>query len=105
MNILWVPVTERPREIATRRATGAKARHILLQFLVEATTLSMAGGVVGALLGIGSGKAISFFADWPTFVSPSAVLGSVVFSRAARVFFGFYPARQASLLEAILAFC
>jgi ABC-type antimicrobial peptide transport system permease subunit len=63
----------------------------------------MAGGVVGALLGIGSAKAISFFADWPTFVSPSAVLGSVVFSGAVGVFFGFYPARKASQLDPILA--
>ncbi|TML12944.1 MAG: FtsX-like permease family protein [Actinobacteria bacterium] len=103
MNILLVSVTERTREIGIRMAIGAKARHILLQFLVEATTLSMAGGVVGALLGIGSAKAISFFADWPTFVSPSAVLGSVVFSGAVGVFFGFYPARKASQLDPILA--
>jgi putative ABC transport system permease protein len=103
MNILLVSVTERTREIGIRMAIGAKARHILLQFLVEATTLSMLGGLVGAIVGITSAKAISFFADWPTVVSASAVLGSVLFSGAVGVFFGFYPARQASRLDPILA--
>jgi putative ABC transport system permease protein len=103
MNILLVSVTERTREIGIRMAIGAKARHILLQFLVEATTLSMAGGLVGAILGITSAKAISFFADWPTVVSVSAVAGSVLFSGAVGVFFGFYPARKASRLDPILA--
>ena len=103
MNILLVSVTERTREIGIRMAIGAKARHILLQFLVEATTLSMAGGLVGAILGITSAKAISFFAEWPTVVSVSAVAGSVIFSGAVGVFFGFYPARKASRLDPILA--
>jgi putative ABC transport system permease protein len=103
MNILLVSVTERTREIGIRMAIGAKARHILLQFLVEATTLSMLGGLLGAIVGITSAKAISFFADWPTVVSTSAVLGSVLFSGAVGVFFGFYPARQASRLDPILA--
>jgi putative ABC transport system permease protein len=103
MNILLVSVTERTREIGIRMAIGAKARHILLQFLVEATTLSMLGGLIGAIVGITSAKAISFFADWPTVVSASAVLGSVLFSGAVGVFFGFYPARQASRLDPILA--
>src|SRR5436309_12571926 len=103
MNILLVSVTERTREIGIRMAIGAKARHILLQFLVEATTLSMLGGLVGAFVGISSAKAISFFADWPTVVSTSAVLGSVLFSGAVGVFFGFYPARKASRLDPILA--
>ena len=103
MNILLVSVTERTREIGIRMAIGAKARHILLQFLVEATTLSMFGGVVGAILGITSAKAISFFAQWPTVVSASVVLVSVLFSGAVGVFFGFYPARKASQLDPILA--
>jgi putative ABC transport system permease protein len=103
MNILLVSVTERTREIGIRMAIGAKARHILLQFLVEATTLSMLGGLVGAIVGITSAKAISFFAAWPTVVSASAVLGSVLFSGAVGVFFGFYPARKASRLDPILA--
>ena len=103
MNILLVSVTERTREIGIRMAIGAKARHILMQFLVEATTLSMAGGILGALLGVGVAKAISYFAQWPTMISPSVILGSVVFSGAVGVFFGFYPARKASRLDPILA--
>ncbi|MGH7898718.1 MAG: ABC transporter permease, partial [Candidatus Binatia bacterium] len=103
MNILLVSVTERTREIGIRMAIGAKARHILLQFLVEAITLSMAGGLAGAALGIGSAKAISFFAEWPTVLSMSTIVGSVLFSGAVGVFFGFYPARKASRLDPILA--
>ncbi|HSD11538.1 MAG TPA: ABC transporter permease [Candidatus Binatia bacterium] len=103
MNILLVSVTERTREIGIRMAVGAKARHILLQFLVESITLSMFGGLIGAIVGIGAAEAISFFADWPTVVSASAVLGSVLFSGAVGVFFGFYPARRASRLDPILA--
>ncbi|MBI2963636.1 MAG: ABC transporter permease [Deltaproteobacteria bacterium] len=103
MNILLVSVTERTREIGIRMAVGAKSRHILLQFLVEAITLSMAGGLAGALLGVGSARAISFFADWPTLVSPTAIVGSILFSGAVGVFFGFYPARKASRLDPILA--
>ncbi len=103
MNILLVSVTERTREIGIRMAVGAKSRHILLQFLVEAATLSTAGGLAGALLGVGSAKAISFFAEWPTLVSPTAVIGSILFSSTVGVFFGFYPARKASRLDPILA--
>ncbi len=103
MNILLVSVTERTREIGIRMAVGAKAHHILLQFLVEATTLSVAGGLFGAALGIGAAKAISFFAEWPTVLSPSAIAGSILFSGAVGVFFGFYPARKASQLDPILA--
>jgi ABC-type antimicrobial peptide transport system permease subunit len=103
MNILLVSVTERTHEIGIRMAIGAKSRHILLQFLVEAITLSMAGGLVGAALGIASAKAISFFADWPTILSPTVVFGSVLFSGAVGIFFGFYPARKASRLDPILA--
>ena len=103
MNILLVSVTERTREIGIRMAIGAKSRHILLQFLVEAMTLSMAGGLVGAALGIAAAEAISFFADWPTILSPAVILGSVLFSGAVGVFFGFYPARKASRLDPILA--
>ena len=103
MNILLVSVTERTREIGIRMAVGAKARHILLQFLVEAIALSMVGGLVGAVFGVAGAKAISFFADWPTLLSPPAVLGAILFSGAVGVFFGFYPARKASRLDPILA--
>jgi putative ABC transport system permease protein len=103
MNILLVSVTERTREIGIRMAIGAKARHILLQFLVEAITLSTAGGISGAAFGIAGAKAISFFADWPTLLSATAVIGSILFSGAVGVFFGFYPAHKASRLDPILA--
>jgi len=103
MNILLVSVTERTREIGIRMAIGAKSRHILLQFLVEAITLSTAGGIAGAVFGIAGAKAISFFADWPTLLSAPAVLGSILFSGAVGVFFGFYPAHKASRLDPILA--
>jgi ABC-type antimicrobial peptide transport system permease subunit len=103
MNILLVSVTERTREIGIRMAVGAKSRHILLQFLVEAVALSMVGGAIGALLGIGAATAVSRLAAWPTLVSPPAVVAAVLFSGAVGVFFGFYPARKAARLDPIQA--
>ncbi|MEA2625256.1 MAG: putative transport system permease protein [Candidatus Binatota bacterium] len=103
MNILLVSVTERTREIGVRMAVGAKSRHILLQFLVEAAALSLAGGLVGAALGVGGARAISYFASWPTVLSAPAVAGSILFSAAVGIFFGFYPARKASRLDPIAA--
>ena len=103
MNILLVSVTERTREIGLRMAVGAKSRHILLQFLVEAITLSMVGGLAGAILGVSSARVISYFAAWPTLLSPAAIAGSFLFSGAVGVFFGFYPARKASRLDPITA--
>jgi putative ABC transport system permease protein len=103
MNILLVSVTERTREIGVRMAVGAKGRHILLQFLVEAIALSLLGGLLGAALGIGSARLVSALAGWPTLVSPGAVLGAVLFSAAVGVFFGFYPARKAASLDPIAA--
>jgi macrolide transport system ATP-binding/permease protein len=101
MNILLVSVTERTREIGIRMAIGARRVHILLQFLVEAILLSMIGGVAGILAGVGASQAISAFADWPTLVSPTAIVGGFLFSAAVGIFFGYYPARQASLLNPI----
>ena len=103
MNILLVSVTERTREIGVRMAVGAKRRHILLQFLVEAVTLSLAGGLVGAALGVGVSVAVSTFAGWPTVIAPGAVLGALLFAGAVGVFFGFYPARRAAALDPIAA--
>jgi putative ABC transport system permease protein len=103
MNILLVSVTERTREIGIRLAVGAKQRHILLQFLVEAVVLSVAGGIVGALLGAGAAALVSRIAGWPTLLSPTAVVGSVLFSGAVGIFFGFYPARRAARLDPIAA--
>ncbi len=103
MNILLVSVTERTREIGIRMAVGAKGRHILLQFLVEAITLSMVGGLAGAILGIAGAQLVSYVATWPTLLSAPAVVGSFLFSGAVGVFFGFYPARKASRLDPIAA--
>jgi len=103
MNILLVSVTERTREIGIRMAVGAKSRHILLQFLVEAITLSLVGGIGGVLLGVATARLVSVLADWPTLISPGAVAGSLLFSGAVGVFFGFYPARKAARLDPIAA--
>ncbi|HXW83117.1 MAG TPA: ABC transporter permease, partial [Candidatus Binataceae bacterium] len=101
MNIMLVSVTERTREIGIRMAIGARRIHIMLQFLVEAVLLSALGGLAGALLGIVSSKLISFFAHWPTLISPAAIGGGFIFAAAVGVFFGYYPARKASLLHPI----
>ncbi len=101
MNIMLVSVTERTREIGLRMAVGARGRDILVQFLVEAVTLSLIGGVIGIALGLGGSYAIAYFAQWRTLVSPEAVALAFVFSAAVGVFFGFYPARQASRLNPI----
>ncbi|MBZ5610563.1 MAG: ABC transporter permease [Acidobacteriia bacterium] len=101
MNIMLVSVTERTREIGLRQAVGAKTKDILTQFLVEAVTLSILGGVVGILLGILASKLISIFAQWSTLVSPGAILLAFIFSALVGVFFGFYPARKAALLDPI----
>jgi len=101
MNILLVSVTERTREIGIRMAIGARRVHILLQFLVEAILLGMVGGAGGILAGIGASQAISSIAGWPTLLSPTAIIGGFLFSAAVGVFFGYYPARQASLLNPI----
>ncbi|HTS16015.1 MAG TPA: ABC transporter permease [Verrucomicrobiae bacterium] len=101
MNIMLVSVTERTREIGIRMAVGAHGSDILLQFLIEAITLSSLGGMIGIALGIGSAKLLSALAGWPTLVSPTSVVLAFLFSAAVGVFFGFYPARKASNLDPI----
>ena len=103
MNIMLVSVTERTREIGLRMAVGARARDILTQFLVEAVTLSLIGGVIGILLGIGGSNAINALAEWRTVLAPSAILVAFGFAAAIGIFFGFYPARKASRLDPIEA--
>ena len=103
MNIMLVSVTERTREIGLRMAVGASGRDILVQFLVEAVTLSLIGGTVGIVLGIAGSVAIAAFAGWPTLIEPWAILVAFLFSGAVGVFFGFYPARKASQLDPIEA--
>ena len=103
MNIMLVSVTERTREIGLRLAIGAKTRDILSQFLVEAVTLSLLGGVVGILIGTGASALISWLAKWHTLVSPTAIVLAFAFSGLVGVFFGYYPARKAALLDPIEA--
>ena len=103
MNIMLVSVTERTREIGLRMAIGAKTRDILGQFLVEAVTLSVLGGIVGITLGILASVLISRFAQWSTLVSPGAVVMAFAFSALIGVFFGYYPARKAAVLDPIEA--
>jgi putative ABC transport system permease protein len=101
MNIMLVSVTERTREIGLRLAVGAKTHDILSQFLVEAVTLTALGGIVGILLGVGASATISYFAEWSTLISPSAILLAFVFSAFVGVSFGYYPARRAAFLDPI----
>jgi putative ABC transport system permease protein len=101
MNIMLVSVTERTREIGLRMAVGARGRDILLQFLVEAVTLSLIGGVVGITMGLAGSYAIAYFAQWRTLVSTEAVVVAFGFAAAVGVFFGFYPARKAAALNPI----
>jgi len=101
MNILLVSVTERTREIGIRMATGARRLHILLQFLIEAMLLALLGGTAGILAGVIASRLISYFAHWPILLRAEVMILAFVFSAAVGVFFGFYPARQASRLNPI----
>jgi len=101
MNIMLVSVVERTREIGVRMAVGARSRDILRQFLVEAFTLSSLGGGIGAALGVGASRFLSAVAHWPTLISFDSVAIAFLFSAAVGIFFGFYPARKASLLDPI----
>jgi len=101
MNILLVSVTERTREIGVRMAVGAKRRHILMQFLIEAVTLSVVGGSIGILVGILGAQVTTAVAGWPTIISTDIVAAAFAFSVAVGLFFGLYPANKASRLKPI----
>ena len=103
MNILLVSVTERTREIGVRMAVGAKRRHILAQFLIEAMVLSLVGGVLGIVLGILGARLTTVVAGWPTIITPESVVVAFLFSLAVGLFFGLYPANKASRLNPIEA--
>jgi putative ABC transport system permease protein len=103
MNIMLVSVTERTREIGIRIAVGAKGRDILLQFLIESLVLSLIGGTIGIGIGVAGTLILSSFTQWPTLFSVQAILLAFLFSGSVGVFFGFYPARKASLLNPIEA--
>ena len=103
MNIMLVSVTERTREIGLRMAVGARSRDILTQFLIEAVTLSLVGGVIGIGAGLLSSRVIASLAEWTTRVQPEAILLAFAFAAAVGVFFGYYPARKAARLDPIEA--
>jgi len=103
MNIMLVSVTERTREIGIRMAVGARGRDILYQFLIEALVLSLIGGIIGLLLGVGASQLISYSFKWPTLISPQSLLVSFSFAGGVGIFFGFYPARKAAQLDPIEA--
>ncbi|HEY3296306.1 MAG TPA: ABC transporter permease [bacterium] len=103
MNIMLVSVTERTREIGIRMSVGARGQDILFQFLLEAVLLSAIGGLLGIALGSGVSAAISKFAGWPSDISPVIAFIALAFSSLVGIFFGFYPARKASLLDPIEA--
>lgn len=103
MNIRLVSVTERTREIGIRMAIGARSSAVRSQFLIESIVLSLTGGTVGIILGIALSLAIPAMLGWPTLVSMMAIVGSVIFSAAVGIFFGYYPARKAAALDPIEA--
>jgi putative ABC transport system permease protein len=103
MNIMLVSVTERTREIGIRMAVGARSAAVRTQFLIEAIVLSLAGGLMGILLGVAFSLLTPRFLGWPTFVSPASIIGSALFSAAVGIFFGYWPARKAAGLDPIEA--
>ena len=103
MNIMLVSVTERTREIGIRMAVGAKTWDIRLQFLIEAVILSLIGGSVGIAIGVSGATVLSAMAGWPTIVTPLSIILAFSFSGMVGIFFGFYPAYKASLLNPIEA--
>jgi len=103
MNILLVSVTERTREIGVRMAVGAKRQHILIQFLIEAMTLSLVGGCIGILFGVLGARLTTVIAGWPTIISVDTIVMAFVFSVAVGLFFGLYPANKAARLNPIEA--
>jgi putative ABC transport system permease protein len=101
MNIMLVSVTERTREIGLRMAVGARRRDILSQFLIEAVTLCVTGGLIGLAIGGGTALAMSIWGNWPIALSPSLVLIALLSAALVGIFFGYYPARRASLMNPI----
>jgi putative ABC transport system permease protein len=101
MNIMLVSVTERTREIGIRMAVGAEPKHVLMQFLIEALSLSVAGGLIGVVAGVGVAIWVASRFHWPTLIQPDVILVSVGFAGLVGIVFGIYPARKASQLDPI----
>lgn len=103
MNIMYVSVTERTREIGLRMSIGARGIDILSQFLIEAVLISVTGGIIGVLLGVSASLLISSLLHWPTIISESSIILSFLVCAFTGVFFGYYPARKAAQLDPIEA--
>jgi len=103
MNIMYVSVTERTKEIGLRMSIGARGADILLQFLVEAIMISITGGIIGVVIGVAASNLVTYFANWPTLVSESSIILSFVVCAITGIFFGYYPAQKASRLDPIEA--
>ncbi|EOR95627.1 ABC transporter, permease protein [Arcticibacter svalbardensis MN12-7] len=103
MNIMYVSVTERTREIGLRMSIGARGVDILMQFLIEAILISITGGVIGVVLGVSSSLIVASVLNWPTVISESSIILSFIVCAFTGVFFGYYPAQKASLLDPIEA--
>lgn len=103
MNIMYVSVTERTREIGLRMSIGAKGRDILAQFLIEAILISVTGGIIGVVLGIGASWIVKLVAGWPVYVQLYSVILSFIVCTVTGIFFGWYPAQKASNLDPIEA--
>jgi putative ABC transport system permease protein len=103
MNIMYVSVTERTKEIGLRMSIGATGRDILMQFLIEAVLISVTGGLIGVLVGISSTRLVTLLLKWPTLITQSSVLLSFLVCFITGVFFGYYPAVKASRLNPIEA--
>ena len=99
MNIMYVSVTERTREIGLRMSIGAKGRDILAQFLIESVLISVTGGLIGVVFGVGASLAVNAIAHFPIFIQPWSVLLSFVVCTATGIFFGWYPAKKAAQLD------
>jgi putative ABC transport system permease protein len=103
MNIMLVSVTERTGEIGLRMALGARGRDVMAQFVIEAVSLSIIGGLIGIAVGIAGSEVMARFGDWPMLIRTEAILMAVAFSAAVGIFFGYYPARKAASLDPITA--
>lgn len=103
MNIMLVSVTERTREIGIRKAVGARKKDVLAQFLIESMVLSVIGGAIGVLLGVGVSALLSKQSGWTTIVSPSSIVEAFLFAAAVGIFFGLWPAKKAADMDPIVA--
>jgi putative ABC transport system permease protein len=101
MNIMYVSVTERTREIGLRMSIGARGRDILFQFLTEAIIISIFGGVIGVMLGILSAKLVTYFLSWPTLITETSIVLSFLVCACTGIFFGYYPSQKAARLDPI----